>query len=160
MKKKLIVFVFVAALIAIAAVSYTKAMDPNMPDANKPKDPNAPKAPMSMTLADEPNTPAQKEGMLTIKGMLMVTKDAAGAVTAVKLENRRRGTFNIVLDAKGKELAEKMADKFVEVTGKETTKDNEKWLTVEKYTEATMGEHGRHGPNEPAAPGGGKKGGY
>jgi hypothetical protein len=46
-----------------------------------------------------------------------------------------RGKFNITLDAMGKELGQKMEDKTVEVTATETTKDNEKWPTVEKYTE-------------------------
>jgi hypothetical protein len=53
----------------------------------------------------------------------------------VQIENRRLGTFNVVLDAKGKELGEKMDGKLVSVKGVETEKDGKKWITVESYTE-------------------------
>jgi len=104
--------------------------------------------------AAEPNAPKlPKFDPNTFRGIIIVAKDVNGVITSVKLENRRRGTFNIVLDEKGKELGEKMADKFVEITGKETTKDNEKWLTVEKYSEMQRPPMGRHGPGEPNRPG-------
>jgi hypothetical protein len=85
-------------------------------------------------------------------GRVSVTKDTKGAVTAAQFESRRRGTYNIVLDAKGKELAEKMADKMVVITGTVTTKDDVKWLTVEKYTEFKRGERGWHGHGDPNGP--------
>jgi hypothetical protein len=108
---------------------------------------------VGISRAEEPNAPKFDPNMF--RGKIVVVKDANGVITAVKLENKRRGTFNIVLDEKGKELGEKMADKFVEITGKETTKDNEKWLTVEKYSEMQkppMGRHGRGEPNRPGRP--------
>ena len=124
--KKLIMLTFVAAMAGFLFVGISSAAEPNAPKF-------------------DPNT--------MFRGRIVVTKDANGVITAVKLENRRRGTFNIVLDEKGKELGEKMADKFVEITGKETTKDNEKWLTVEKYSEMQRPPMGQHGPGEPNRPG-------
>jgi hypothetical protein len=105
---------------------------------------------VGISRAEEPNAPKFDPNMF--RGRIVVAKDVNGVITAVKLENRRRGTFNIVLDEKGKELGEKMADKFVEITGKETTKDNEKWLTVEKYSEMQKPPMGRHDPGEPNRP--------
>jgi hypothetical protein len=126
--KKLIMLTLVAAMVEFLFVDTSRAAEPN-----------APKFPKF-----DPNT--------MFRGRIVVAKDANGVITSVKLENRRRGTFNIVLDEKGKELGEKMADKFVEITGKETTKDNEKWLTVEKYSEIQPPPMGRHGPGEPNRP--------
>ena len=180
--KKLVVLTLVAVLVAFVAVSFTQAAEPNKPDANKPvKDPNAPKANISMNLTKgvcpnmpdankpakepnapkanivlrlsvEPNAPAQKEGAITIRGRLIVTKDANGVITSVKVESRKTGTtINIVLDAKGKELAEKMVGKPVEVTGVESTKGSEKWLTVEKFSELQKRPRAPRGPNTPPA---------
>ena len=112
--KKLIVLILTAAIVEFLFVGVSKAQEPNAPK-------------------HEPNAPRFDPNMF--RGRVVVVKDANGIITAVKLENRRRGTFNIVLDEKGKELGEKMVDKFVEITGTETTKNNEKWLTVEKYAE-------------------------
>jgi len=126
--KKLIAFTLVVVMVQFLFVGISKAAEPNAPRF----DPN------------------------TFRGRVVVTKDANGVITSAKLESRRRGTWNIVFDEKGKELAEKMADKFVAVTGTVTTKDNEKWLTVEKYTEfqRPQGPHGPGDPNHPRAPGG------
>jgi hypothetical protein len=85
-------------------------------------------------------------------GRVIVTKDTKGVVTAVQFESRRRGTYNIVLDAKGKELAEKMADKMVVITGTVAAKNNENWLTVEKYNELQRPPHHRHDPGDPNRP--------
>ena len=187
--KKLIMLALIASMIAIVFVNYTmaagyfiKAAEPNKPDANAPKDPNAPKKTSIFTLAAEPNkpdanapkdpnapkktsiftlaaepnaAPAPKEGAVTVRGRLIVVKDANGVITSVKVESRGPGgTHNIVLDAKGKELAAKMEGKRVEVTGVESTKNNEKWLTVEKYAEMQRPVPG--GPGAPGGPGGGK----
>lgn len=117
--KKLAILVFTAAVLGFVGIS--KAADPNMPD--RPRfDPN------------------------TIRGRVIVEKDADGNITAAKLESRRHGTYNIVLDEKGKELAEKMADKFVAVTGTVQTQDDQQWLTVEKYTEMRIPQ--RRGPDD------------
>ncbi len=106
---------------------------------------------VGISRAEEPNAPKFDPNMF--RGRIVVVKDANGVITAVKLENRRRGTFNIVLDEKGKELGEKMVDKFVEITGTETIKDNEKWLTVENYSEMQRPMGGRRDPGEPNRPG-------
>jgi len=142
------------APMSVASINFAddapKAKDPNA------KDPNAPKAPMSIRLAAEPNAPAAKDGAVTVRGRLIVVKDANGIISA-KVESRRTETTNIVLDAKGKELAEKMAGKPVEVTGVETTKGSEKWLTVEKYAEMQRpGPGGPKGPGAPKSPEGAK----
>jgi hypothetical protein len=120
------------------SIRLTKGVCPNSPDANKPaKEPNAPKASIVLRLAVEPNAPAKKTEAVTVRGRLIVIKDANGVITSVKVESKRPEpkVVNIVLDAKGKELAEKMAGRPVEVTGVESTKGSEKWLTVEKYGE-------------------------
>jgi hypothetical protein len=126
-------------------------------EANKPvKEPNAPKANIVLRLSVEPNAAAPNAGTITVRGRLMVVKDAnSGVITSAKLENRRTGTtYNIVLDAKGKELAEKAAGKPVVVIGVESTKGTEKWLTVEKFTEMQRpGPGGPGGPGAPKAPG-------
>jgi len=126
--KKLIAFTLVVVMVQFLFVGVSKAAEPNAPKS----DPN------------------------TFRGIVVVTKDANGVITAVKLENRKHGTRNIVLDEKGKELGEKMADKLVSITGKETTKDGEKWLTVETYTEMRrpQGQRGPQDPNHPRGPGG------
>lgn len=142
--KKLITLILMAATVEFLFVGVSNAQEPNAPK-------------------HEPNAPRFDPNMF--RGRVVVVKDANGIITAVKLENRRRGTFNIVLDEKGKELGEKMVDKFVEITGTETTKDNEKWLTVEKYTEMQRpgprgpGDPNRHGPGGPPRGGPGGEGG-
>jgi len=126
--KKLIMLTLAAVMVEFLFVDISKAAEPNAPKF-------------------DPNT--------MFVGRIVVTKDASGVITSVKLESIRRGIFNIILDEKGKELGEKMADKFVEITGKETTKDNEKWLTVEKYSEMKkppMGQRGQGEPNRPGRP--------
>jgi len=109
--KKLIMLTLIAAMVMFLSVSFAKAADANAPKA------------------------APKAETVTIKGKIMVTKDAEGKITAVKLQSRKKGMYSITLNAMGKELGEKMGGKRVEVTGMEMTKDDEKWLTVEKYTE-------------------------
>jgi hypothetical protein len=110
--KKLIVLTLLASMVAFLSVSVTKAADPNVP----------------------------KTEPVTVKGRVGVVKDSAGVITAVHLNVMLKGKFNITLDEKGKKLGEKMEGKMVEVTGIETTKDGEKWLTVEKYVEAPKPE--------------------
>jgi len=134
--KKLVMLILMAAMIGFLFVGVSKAREPNSPK----QEPNAPKF--------NPNM---------FRGRVVVVKDANGVITAVKLENKKRGTFNIVLDEKGKKLAEKMADKFVEIIGTETTKDNEKWLTVETYSEIQRPRHRPGDPNRPERPRGPRK---
>lgn len=93
-------------------------------DANKPK---------------EPNTPP-KNVAITVKGKVVVTKDAKSNITSVKLMGNKDVTYEVTLDAKGKELASTMAHKMVEITGILSVKDGTKWLTAEKYTEVQKPE--------------------
>ncbi|HPS56246.1 MAG TPA: hypothetical protein PLP05_11675 [Sedimentisphaerales bacterium] len=104
--KKLAMLMLVVAVAGFASVSVTKAQDTKAHKA-EPK----------------------------IIGKVIVVKDAAGAVTAVQLENRKLEKYNVVLDAKGKELGEKMVGKLVAVKAVESVKNEAKWLTVESYTE-------------------------
>ncbi len=107
--KKMIILFMAAAIVEFGFVGFSKAADPNRPQ--RPHfDPNS------------------------IVGRVAVVKDANGVVTSVKLESRRNAGWNIVLDAKGLELAD-LADKFVRVTGKKETKDDVQWLTVETIQE-------------------------
>ncbi|OHB56719.1 MAG: hypothetical protein A2Y12_12735 [Planctomycetes bacterium GWF2_42_9] len=80
-----------------------------------------------------------------IVGRVVVTLNESGTVTAVKVENRRGGSWNVVLDAKGIELA-KAANKFVKVEGTVIAKDGENWVTVTSFTEMQRpaGRGGRH----------------
>ena len=137
------------------SINLTKGVCPNTPDANKPaKEPNAPKANIVLRLAVEPNAPAKKAEAITVKGRLFVIKDSNGVIKSVTVETYKTGTTkttNIVLDAKGKELAEKLAGKPVEVTGIESTKGSDKWLTVEKFSELQKRPRDPHGPNTPPA---------
>jgi hypothetical protein len=43
--------------------------------------------------------------------------------------------YEVVLNAKGTELGEKMDGKIVRVTGTVETKDTAKWITVKTYSE-------------------------
>ena len=119
--KKLTMLVLVVAVVVFASVSVTKAQDPNTPKA-EPK----------------------------IRGKVVVVKDTAGIITAVQLESRKLGTYNVVLDAKGKELGAKMEGKRVEVKAVESVKGEAKWLTVESYTEIQRpeGKEGKKGADD------------
>jgi pyruvate dehydrogenase E2 component (dihydrolipoamide acetyltransferase) len=64
---------------------------------------------------------ARRDRPFTTTGMVQVVKDAQGKVTAVKLQTMM-GLFDVSLDEKGKELAEKFEGKRVQVTGEPTLK--------------------------------------
>lgn len=104
--KRLVLWAVLAGFLSVSAV---KAQDPN-----------------------DPNAPARGPGA---RGKVVVVKDAGGAITSVQIESRRLGTFNVVLDAKGKELGEKMDGKLVAAKGVVTEKDGAKWIIVESYKE-------------------------
>jgi len=127
--KKLITLTLMIAVVGVVFVGVSKAADPNMPE--RPKfDPNA------------------------VRGRVVVEKDANGVVTSAKVENRRNGPWNIVLDAKGLELAQ-LANKIVMVEGTVETKDGAKWVTVESYTEMKRPQKRPGDPNMPQrGPGG------
>lgn len=139
--KKLTILCLMAALIGFVFVDASSAADPNRPQ--RPRfDPNA------------------------IRGKVIVEKDAEGAISSVKIENRRFGNWNVVLDDNGKKLAEEMENKPVIVKGTVETKDGEKWVTVESYTEMKRpdrprgpGDPNRPRPPKPRAPGGPEEGG-
>lgn len=69
------------------------------------------------------------------KGTIEVTKDKAGNVEKVTLKTGGvlKTTYNITLDDKGKELAEKMNGKRVHITGTLEKKSGGKWLVVKDY---------------------------
>jgi len=104
------------------------------------------------TLAGEPNQPkVPKEPAkhkITVVGTVSVTKDKDGSITGVRLTTIRNVGYNITLDAKGKELAEKLAGKSAVVIGVPETKDQVKWLTVEKFA-STATPPGPKSPKEP-----------
>jgi len=69
----------------------------------------------------------------TIKGKVEVTKDAAGAITAVEIKTWDK-KYHVTLDAKGMELAV-MEGKHVKAMGIVTKKEHEHWLTVASFEE-------------------------
>jgi hypothetical protein len=76
----------------------------------------------------------------TVEGKVKVVK-SAGKVTAVTVTaseededgNEVTVVYNVELDAKGLELANKANGKDVEVEGKVTLKGKSKWIKVAKY---------------------------
>ena len=120
--KKLAMLVLAVAVVGFVSVGVAKTQDPNTPKA-------------------EP----------TIVGKVVVVKDAGGVITAVQLDSKRAGTtYNVVLDAKGKELGAKMEGKRVEVKAVESVKGEAKWLTVKSYTEIQRpeGKEGKKGADD------------
>jgi hypothetical protein len=90
----------------------------------------------------EPNRPQRPHfDPNAVRGIVQVTLNDSGTVTAIKIENRRT-SWNVVLDAKGLELAN-AANKMVFVEGTVAEKDGEKWVTVTSYKEMKRREGGR-----------------
>jgi hypothetical protein len=79
--------------------------------------------------------PAKPE-MQNYTGTVKVTKDKAGQVTAAKLSVGKilPRTYTITLDAKGKELARKMADKQVQVKGTMVKQKDGTRLTIKEFS--------------------------
>jgi hypothetical protein len=77
-----------------------------------------------------------KSQVQTYTGTVKVTKDKAGQVTAAKLSVGKvlPHTYPIALDAKGKELVRKMADKQVQVKGTVAKQKDGTWLTVREFS--------------------------
>ncbi|HPS54279.1 MAG TPA: hypothetical protein PLP05_01645 [Sedimentisphaerales bacterium] len=138
---KKLMLVLAVAVIGFVFVSITKAEDPNAPKA---KDPNAPKV-------EDPNS---QKAELKIIGKVIVVKDANGVVTAVKLENKKLGLYNVVLDEKGKEIGAKMEGKIIAAKAIESVQDEAKWLTVKAYRELPRrnGKDGNKGPSDKKGP--------
>jgi flagellar basal body-associated protein FliL len=76
----------------------------------------------------EEKAPAES---VKVQGLVGVTKDASGAITAVTLTTQDGVVYNVTLDENGKKLGEEMADKKVEVEGTVAEKDGAKWITVQ-----------------------------
>jgi hypothetical protein len=68
-----------------------------------------------------------------VQGVVDVTKDAAGVITKVTLTTEDEVVYNVVLDAKGLELGQEMADEEVEVEGTVSKQDGQEWITVQSY---------------------------
>jgi hypothetical protein len=87
--------------------------------------------------AAEPNQPKEPaENLLVVKGIVSMTNDREGKITAVKITaGKEKIVYEVVLNAKGTELGEKMDGKIVRVTGTVETKDTAKWITVKTYSE-------------------------
>lgn len=68
-----------------------------------------------------------------VQGVVGVTKDANGDITAVTLTAKDGAVYNVTLDENGKKLGEEMADKKVNVEGAVSEKDGQKCITVQSY---------------------------
>jgi flagellar basal body-associated protein FliL len=68
-----------------------------------------------------------------VQGLVSVTKDANGDITAVTLTTKDGVVYNVTLDENGKKLGEEMANKKVEIEGTVAEKDGAKWITVQSY---------------------------
>jgi hypothetical protein len=64
-----------------------------------------------------------------LQGLVSVLRDANDVITSVQLVTGE-DTYNVELDAKGKELGENMEGEKVEVEGIVSKKDDQKWLKV------------------------------
>jgi len=71
--------------------------------------------------------------VVKVQGIVGVTKDAAGVITAVTLTAKDGAIYDVTLDAKGMELGKTMADKKVDAEGTVAEKDGAQWLTVQSY---------------------------
>jgi hypothetical protein len=90
-------------------------------------------------LAADANQPKETPKEKVI-GTVKEVKDSNGVVTEVAVKSRRE-TYQIKLDAKGKELGKTMDGKRVRIVGTLEVKDGVKWLTVEKYSEEPGPKH-------------------
>jgi hypothetical protein len=68
-----------------------------------------------------------------VQGLVSVTKDANGAITAVTLTTAEGAVYNVTLDENGMKLGKEMADKKVEAEGTVAQKDGAEWITVVSY---------------------------
>ena len=71
----------------------------------------------------------------SIRGEPVVEKASDGAISSIRMKtDKRNRVYHIVLDEKGKQLAE-MTGKSVAVTGIYQRKDEERWMTVKQIGE-------------------------
>lgn len=71
---------------------------------------------------------------VTVKGKVVVVKDPSGLITSVKII-AQNATYFVILDENGNFLGTRMAGKDVVVVGMLRIKNNERWLTVERFAE-------------------------
>ncbi|MBN1393046.1 MAG: hypothetical protein JW947_09625 [Sedimentisphaerales bacterium] len=69
----------------------------------------------------------------TVQGLVSVTENADGAITAVTLTTAEGAVYNVTLDENGMKLGSEMADKKVEVEGTVAEQDGQKTITVLSY---------------------------
>ncbi len=67
-----------------------------------------------------------------LEGFVSVLRDANDVIISVQLETDEE-VYEVVLDKKGIALGEEMEDQEVEVKGKVSEKDEQKWLQVLAY---------------------------
>jgi len=97
---------------------------------------------VSNALAADANQPKEtpKDKSMVVVGTVKEVKDSNGVVTEVTVKVNKELTYQIKLDAKGKELGKSMDGKRVKVVGTLDVKAGVKWLTVEKYEEQAKSE--------------------
>jgi hypothetical protein len=112
MTKKMMVVtgLCVAVCLLLSSVAYSEAPKPAPAPAPAPAQPKEVK----------------------LEGTVSVVKDANNVITAVKLITAR-STYDVVLNKKGLELGNTMADKKVEVEGTVSHKDGQKWIDVKSF---------------------------
>lgn len=74
--------------------------------------------------------PEQKP--VKLEGLVSVERDANDVIISVQLETDEE-VYEVVLDKKGIKLGEEMEDEEVEVKGKVSEEDEQKWLQVLAY---------------------------
>jgi hypothetical protein len=129
MKKRLMALAGVVAVcMLLAIVSNVMAAD-----ANSPK-----------------GTPKEKPKDNPIIGKVTVVKDNDGNITEIKVKMRRELIYQVVLDEKGKELGNTMADKRARIEGTVEIKGDVHLLTVKTFGEVKAKPEAKPKPKPPA----------
>jgi len=76
---------------------------------------------------------APKPDVVKLQGVVSTSRDANDVIASVQLTTADDVNYEVVLDAKGKELGEQMDGETVEVVGTVSEKDGQKWLTVSAF---------------------------
>jgi hypothetical protein len=131
MKKRVMALAGVVAVcMLLAIVSNVTAADANSPKGTpkeKPKGNNPP-----------------------ITGIVTVVKDNDGNIIEIKVKVRRELIYQVVLDEKGKELGNTMADKRVKIEGTVEIKGDVHLLTVKTFGEVKAKPEAKPKPKPPA----------
>ena len=75
---------------------------------------------------------APKPNVVKLQGVVSTSRDANDVIVSVQL-TADAVNYEVVLDAKGKELGEQMDGETAEVVGTVSEKDGQKWLTVSAF---------------------------